>query len=206
MDDKRLRRCLPLKILAHFLMFVSFAVMIAAVIYACLYVEIYFGMDRNADENRENSYFVSNLFFDDYMSATNLLLSTIHEWNDQNIYNDLEEMEAWRSYYMDGYANFQYAIYNKEGGLIMESPNYSVTPESVSSQTDTEGARIYYYSMDISGLNLYPVEETSSSMQSGGAIVKNGSNFIHSQSFLFGNENLGDKFGYIFVRFSTSIP
>lgn len=199
MDDKRLRRCLPLKILAHFLMFGSFAVMIAAVIYACLYVEIYFGMDRNADENRENSYFVSNLFFDDYMSATNLLLSTIHEWNDQNIYNDLEEMEAWRSYYMDGYANFQYAIYNKEGGLIMESPNYSVTPESVSSQTDTEGARIYYYSMDISGLNLYPVEETSSSMQSGGAIVKNGSNFIHSQSFLFGNENLGDKIGYIFV-------
>lgn len=199
MDDKRLRRCLPLKILAHFLMFGSFAVMIAAVIYACLYVEIYFGMDRNADENQENSYFVSNLFFDDYMSATNLLLSTIHEWNDQNIYNDLEEMEAWRSYYMDGYANFQYAIYNKEGGLIMESPNYSVTPESVSSQTDTEGARIYYYSMDISGLNLYPVEETSSSMQSGGAIVKNGSNFIHSQSFLFGNENLGDKIGYIFV-------
>ncbi|MBB5264912.1 signal transduction histidine kinase [Catenibacillus scindens] len=199
MDDKRLRRCLPLKILAHFLMFGSFAVMIAAVIYVCLYVEIYFGMDRNADENRENSYFVSNLFFDDYMSATNLLLSTIHEWNDQNIYNDLEEMEAWRSYYMDGYANFQYAIYNKEGGLIMESPNYSVTPESVSSQTDTEGARIYYYSMDISGLNLYPVEETSSSMQSGGAIVKNGSNFIHSQSFLFGNENLGDKIGYIFV-------
>lgn len=86
MVDKRLRRCLPLKIMAHFIMFLAFAAIMAAVVYGTLFIEMYIGPQNKNENTIEDSYFQTNLFSEDYSQGIDKIISLINVWNDHGAF------------------------------------------------------------------------------------------------------------------------
>ncbi len=132
MEDKWLRKSVPLKILSHLSMFVSFAVLMVVVVYVCFYVQLYFGESQEMSTDSRNVYFNSSLFYDDYSSGISSVISLINACDAYEAYGDISQIESWRQIYMGNYVNFQYALYDTKGELIVKSPGFDLTPEDVS--------------------------------------------------------------------------
>ena len=195
MEDHRLRRCIPLKIAAHVLMFFAFLMIIGAVIFGILFIN--FALERNDSQSGQasgNGYFRTETFYSDYCGHLNGISSLLNVWADHNAYGNPVEMELWRNIYLDDYVNFQYAIYDTEGELLAQSPDFDRMSDGVSASGATAKGRIFYYSNDLSGLKLYDVEEQTAP---GNGIV--GSNFMPWSWYVFDTGGAGTNIGYIYT-------
>ena len=114
MEDKWLRKNVPLKILAHLSMFISFAVILVVAIYTCLYMEIYFSYGRDMSTDSKNPYFSSTLFYDDFSGGISKVITLINACNEYDAYGDAEEIRSWHEIYLGDYTNFQYALYDPQ--------------------------------------------------------------------------------------------
>lgn len=203
MQDKKLRRSVPLKIMAHLTMFVSFLVVLAAVLYGIFYMELYFDGGRQSSfaSSANNGYFNTSRFTSDYGRAIDRLISFLDELGYSAT---VEQMEAWRQYYLDDYKNFQYAIYDPQGTLIVQSSGFDVTAESVDSSGDA-GDQIYYYSIDLNDLKLFPVSEIPESQRSYGPVNRIGSNFMADEWYYFTQNAVTSRVGYIYTYVPESL-
>lgn len=201
MQDKKLRRSVPLKIVAHLTMFVSFFVMLAAVIYALFYIQLYYDGGRQSSfaESKNNGYFNTSRFNNDYSRAIDRIVNFIDVIvNNDAVFDDLEEMEYWRQNYFGDYVNFQFAIYNTQGELIVKSSDFQMKPGSVDASGNA-GNQIFYYSVDLNNLNLYPVAEIPAEQRSYGEINKIGSNFMSDEWYYFTQNKVTSLVGYIYT-------
>ena len=206
MQDKKLRRSVPLKIMAHLTMFVSFLVVLAAVLYAIFYMELYFDGGRQSSfaSSTYNGYFNTSRFTSDYGRAIDRTISFLSVLENNQVYGDLEEMEYWRQYYMENYINFQFAIYNPQGELIAKSDGFDLTADSVDSSGDA-GDQIYYYSVDLNNLRLFPVSEVPENQRSYGEVNRIGSNFMTDEWYYFTQNAVTARIGYIYTYVPESL-
>lgn len=201
MQDKKLRRSVPLKIVAHLTMFVSFLVMLAAVLYALFYIQLYYdgGGQSSFAASANNGYFNTSRFINDYSHGIDRIVSFIDVMgNHDEVFDNLEEMDYWRQNYFGDYVNFQFAIYNPQGELIVKSKDFQVNPDSVDVSGDA-GEQIYYYSIDLNNLNLYPVVEIPEEQRSYGEVNKIGSNFMSDEWYYFTQNKVNSFVGYIYT-------
>ncbi len=199
MEDKWLRKSVPLKILAHLAMFVSFAALMVVIVYVCFYVELYFGYSREMSTDSRNGYFNSSLFYDDYSSGISSVISLINACDAYEAYGDISQIESWRQIYMGDYVNFQYALYDTEGELIVKSSGFDLTPEDVSPSGETDQGKIFYYSIDMAGLDLFNTEKISDSQWDYVPVNEIGSNFLYDEWYFFSSEGSGDNIGYVYI-------
>lgn len=205
MVDKRLRRCLPLKIMAHFIMFLAFAAIMAAVVYGTLFIEMYIGPQNKNENTIEDSYFQTNLFSEDYSQGIDKIISLINVWNDHGAFGNPEEMDYWREIYLGEYVNFQYAFYDRQGQPIVKSDGFSLTPETAKASGTSENGQFFYYSIDLAGLNLFPVQKLSELDRNYGTSTDIGTNFMAGEWYFFTEENVGSHIGYIYTYVSENL-
>lgn len=198
MQDRRLRKCLPLKITAHIIMFLAFAALMAAVVFGTLFIEMYVSPQNNA-KAAPDSYFKTGLFSGDYSQSIGRIISLINVWNDHDAYGDPEEMENWRAIYFSGDENFQYAFYDREGKLLAKSEGFELTPENVTASGEIPEGQVFYYSIDLAGLNLFQVEPLAENERNYGMLSGIGSNFMADEWYFFTEENVGSHIGYIYT-------
>ncbi len=199
MEDKWLRKNVPLKILAHLSMFISFAVILVVAIYTCLYMEIYFSYGRDMSTDSKNPYFSSTLFYDDFSGGISKVITLINACNEYDAYGDAEEIRSWHEIYLGDYTNFQYALYDPQGNLIVKSPGFNVSPETVDASGTTDNGRIFYYSIDISELGLFTTQEVPEVQQEYGTASRLGSNFLSDEWYFFNGDAAGGKIGYVYI-------
>ena len=199
MEDKWLRKSVPLKILSHLSMFVSFAVLMVVVVYVCFYVQLYFGESQEMSTDSRNVYFNSSLFYDDYSSGISSVISLINACDAYEAYGDISQIESWRQIYMGNYVNFQYALYDTKGELIVKSPGFDLTPEDVSPSGETDQGKIFYYSIDMADLDLFNTEKIPDSQRDYVPVNEIGSNFLYDEWYFFSSEGPGDNIGYVYI-------
>lgn len=200
MHDKRLRRSVPLKIFAHLTMFASFLGMVAAALYGIYYLQIFYGNNnRSFARSTSEAYLNTAQFVSDYSRGIDRIINFLNVIDDDEVYNDLEEMEYWRQNYLGVYENFQYAIYNTEGNLIVKSVGFNLTRDNVDAEGNTDNGRMLYYALDLANLDLFNISEIPAVERVYGEVNEIGSNFMKDEWYYFTESNVKSRVGYIYT-------
>lgn len=146
MDNRKLRKSIPLKIAAHMIMAASTAALIICVVLFAVFMDVRANRNGTADftKSQEEPYFSSQMFINKYGEALDRLLPGINAANSGSGY-PLE-------FYMSGYVNFKYAVYDLEGKILYASDGWS---DALFKSADKK----YYYTIDIHDLQLFGVED-----------------------------------------------
>lgn len=146
MEQNKLRKCIPLKIAAHIVMFIAYMVVICCVILFLV------SMDNGGrrltsfleTEVAENEYFSSNRFRNRYGSTLDSLYQGL------NLVENGEDDGYPLSTYVDSGKNFQYAVYDTEGQMKYQSDDWDAN-------VMFGGDPKYYYTVDLGEFRLFDV-------------------------------------------------
>lgn len=204
MESKRLRRSVPLKVLAHLVMACATAIFVACLLLFIMAMgtRISSSAASGNAKDMQNAYFSSNLFINEYGVTMDSLLNGLGRIERSDSGYPLEA-------YITNKVNFKYAVYDRNGKIMYSSKDWKDENFNV---TDKK----YYYIVDINSLekfdhiqNIRIVKFTESPLDAAGEEIQPGgneisgtivysSNFVQYTSFYDAAETeYADTVGYI---------
>ena len=200
MGENHLRRCTWLKFVVHVIMAMAFAAFLFFVVVFFTFIGSRFSSTRSKEsllevDFKDSDFFASQMFVDVYGEYIDELCSGLEtiEYGESSGYP--------LSAFMENNVNFKYAVYDTEGKLKYASEGFDTLRMKNYKTADTADA-LYYYTIDMSHLNLFNVKiirqadfvkEVSSK-----GLLEYGSNFTKYTSFYTYDESfLADSIGYI---------
>ena len=200
MGENHLRRCTWLKFVVHVIMAMAFAAFLFFVVVFFTFIGSRFSSTRSKEsllevDFKDSDFFASQMFVDVYGEYIDELCSGLEtiEYGESSGYP--------LSAFMENNVNFKYAVYDTEGKLKYASEGFDTLRMKNYKTADTADA-LYYYTIDMSHLNLFNVKiirqadfvkEVSSK-----GLLEYGSNFAKYTSFYTYDESfLADSIGYI---------
>lgn len=204
MESKKLRRSIPLKVLAHLVMAggTTIFVLCLMLFVMAMGTRISSSAASGNSKDKGNAYFSSNLFINEYGITIDSLLNGLGRIQRSDSGYPLEA-------YIINKVNFKYAVYDRNGKIIYSSKDWKDENFNVLDKK-------YYYTVDINSLEMFDnvqniriVKFSESRLDSMGEEIQSGenelsgtiiysSNFVQYTSFYNAAETeYADTVGYI---------